>query len=202
MKKKRITVVVSCIAALGLTLLGAYLFASSGNEDTKPQKNPSLNESNSSITNNEFKETGDTFLFVKGETYYNEILELSEDIDETYNLYLQSLMPKDEMVNQITVLQLQLFEMQKKYDTELYDANIDRANTSLSAKYAFKNLSSLYKELNQLFVNSFDADGNLLSQEEMALVYVVYGENIEMYATNFNSYYNSIVEAISNLINN
>ena len=191
MRKKRLYIVAGCIALFAATIVSAYAFVSS--PDETPPSEPTSSDSEEADKN---IQTGDTFLFIKGETYYNKIKELSQALDETYNLYLQSIMSADEMRNQIAALQLQLFELQEEYNTDLYNANIDRENSTLSSKRALKYLDSIYSEINELFVSSLDEKDEVLPPEELALVYVVYGENLEHYASYFNVYYNDVLTTI------
>lgn len=128
--------------------------------------------------------TGDEWVIMQMD-YMDDIDAFTKGMDEVYTLYVSGGITAEDFLTEVRVLKQQNLIMQNVYEAEKENNPILPDSYSSIAQKGIQSIEDMRNIFTNILNESTDEEGNALSQEEIAYLYISYNDELK---TDFASY--------------
>ncbi len=122
--------------------------------------------------------TGDEWVIMQMD-YMDDIDAFTKGMDEVYTLYVLGGITSDDFLTEIRVLKQQNLILQKVYEAEKENNPILPDSYSSIAQKGIQSIEDMRNIFTNILNESTDENGNVLSQEEIAYLYLSYNDELK-----------------------
>lgn len=122
--------------------------------------------------------SGDEWVIMQMD-YMDDIDAFTKGMDEVYTLYVSGGITAEDFLTEVRVLKQQNLIMQNVYESEKENNPILPDSYSSIAQKGIQSIEDMRNIFTNILNESTDADGNALSQEEIAYLYISYNDELK-----------------------
>ncbi len=122
--------------------------------------------------------TGDEWVIMQMD-YMDDIDAFTQGMDEVYTLYVSGGITAEDFLTELRLLKQQNQIMQQVYESEKEENTILPNSYSSIAQKGIQSIEDMRNIFTNILNESTDEDGNVLSQEEIAYLYLSYNDELE-----------------------
>ena len=122
--------------------------------------------------------TGDEWVIMQMD-YMDDIDAFTKGMDEVYTLYVSGGITAEDFLTEVRVLKQQNLIMQNVYETEKEKNPILPDSYSSIAQKGIQSIEDMRNIFTNILNESTDEEGNALSQEEIAYLYISYNDELK-----------------------
>ena len=122
--------------------------------------------------------TGDEWVIMQMD-YMDDIDAFTQEMDEVYTLYVSGGITAEDFLTELRLLKQQNQIMQQVYESEKEENTILPNSYSSIAQKGIQSIEDMRNIFTNILNESTDEDGNVLSQEEIAYLYLSYNDELE-----------------------